>query len=283
MYNHVFVLQHIDSADFPRPLRPMKEPVPSNPCLPLSLPSTGFLQREADTIAPKSIIKQLRRSPSPPSIDELQEALSSPLIESTASPTISSPTLSERLFPQHAAGKAKAQAPRGRWKEPEPYEVLRAVERRDVMYLMEVRDRAFHLLVRQSGGVTPLLHAMRIGKSHSDVAVILLGAFSRYVNHLEDEEMTRPQTKRILKALRANLKLAIDYGLQSSQSDLIASFLQTLVMSEGDKWVSAQVSNISLALRAGTEGKPVYTAQTAVRKFATKELGKAQAIAALDD
>ena len=80
-----------------------------------------------------------------------------------------------------------------------------------------------------------------------------------------------------------NLKLAIDYGLQSSQSDLIASFLQTLVMSEGDQWVSAQISNIELALRAGTAGRPVQAAQTAVRSFATKQLGKAQAIASLED
>lgn len=80
-----------------------------------------------------------------------------------------------------------------------------------------------------------------------------------------------------------NLKLAIDYGLQQSQSDLVASFLQTLIMSEGDKWVVAQASNIGLALRAGTAGKPVETAGSAVRSFATKELGKASVIAALED
>jgi hypothetical protein len=54
-------------------------------------------------------------------------------------------------------------------------------------------------------------------------------------------------------------------------------------MSEGDHWVTAQASNISIALRAGTAGKPVLTAQSAVRKFATKELGKAEAIATLED
>jgi hypothetical protein len=71
--------------------------------------------------------------------------------------------------------------------------------------------------------------------------------------------------------------------LQSSQSDLIASFLQTLIMSEGEKWVSNQVADIALALRAGAESKPVQSAEAAVRRFATKELGKAQAIAALED
>jgi hypothetical protein len=83
--------------------------------------------------------------------------------------------------------------------------------------------------------------------------------------------------------LGTNLKLAIDYGLAKSQSDLIASFLQTLIMSEGDKWVMAQAASVSLALRGGTAGKPVTTAQSAVRKFATKELGKAGVIASLED
>lgn len=54
-------------------------------------------------------------------------------------------------------------------------------------------------------------------------------------------------------------------------------------MSEGDKWVRAQVSTVSLALRSGTAGKPVNTASAAVRKFATKELSKADAIASLED
>ncbi len=81
----------------------------------------------------------------------------------------------------------------------------------------------------------------------------------------------------------ANLKLAIDYGLQNAQSDLIASFLQTLIMSEGEKWVRDQTSNVALALRAGTQGKPVATAETVVRRFATRALEKAHLIAALED
>jgi hypothetical protein len=79
------------------------------------------------------------------------------------------------------------------------------------------------------------------------------------------------------------LKLAIDYGLQKSQADLVASFMQCLIMSEGDKWVSSQASTIALALRSGSEGKPVRSAEQAVRKFATRELGKASSIAAFED
>ena len=43
---------------------------------------------------------------------------------------------------------------------------------------------------------------MRIGDSHRDVQIILLGAFSRWVNHLEDSDMADKMTKPLLKALR---------------------------------------------------------------------------------
>ena len=86
-----------------------------------------------------------------------------------------------------------------------------------------------------------------------------------------------------ITALGVGLKLAINEGLAKSQNDLIASFMQTLVMSEGDKWVYAQVSTVSRALRSGSEGQPVLAAGMAVRKFATKELGKADIIASLED
>jgi len=85
------------------------------------------------------------------------------------------------------------------------------------------------LLLRKSGDATPLLHAMRIGDSHREVQIVLLGAFSRWVNCLDEDEIKNPQTRVLLKALRAyllaseickfaltgllgtNLKLAIDY------------------------------------------------------------------------
>ncbi len=54
-------------------------------------------------------------------------------------------------------------------------------------------------------------------------------------------------------------------------------------MSEGEKWVSAEVASVAGALREGTAGGPVGQAQSAVRKFATKQLGKAEVIATLED
>jgi len=83
--------------------------------------------------------------------------------------------------------------------------------------------------------------------------------------------------------LRTNLKLAIDNGV-SSGPELIASFFQTLVMSEGERWVWKTVESVTLALRCiPSEGQPVAAAEAAVRSFATRELGKADLIASLED
>jgi len=268
----------------PEPRRRVK----SEPCLPSRLPSTRFLQREGEKSAPKSLLRQLVRIPSPPQ-SLLNDEPTSPRPESLRerSPSVSSSK--SEIAPSSTttngwllAGKGKS-SKQSSWKDPQPFEIFRAIERKDVMFIMEIRDRAFHLLLKKSGDATPLVHAMRIGESHRDVTILILGALSRWVNHLEDSDMADKKTKPLLKALRVNLKLAIDYGLQRSQSDLIASFMQTLIMSEGEKWVSGQASNTALALRAGTAGKPVHTAEQAVRHFATKELGKADLIAALED
>ena len=53
--------------------------------------------------------------------------------------------------------------------------------------------------MKKTGDVTPLIHAMRI--ESMEMAVVLLGAFSRYINHLQDEDLEKPETKRILKML----------------------------------------------------------------------------------
>ncbi|KAJ7937135.1 hypothetical protein B0H13DRAFT_2226543 [Mycena leptocephala] len=272
--NHASLVHYIGSdhnSDRPIPRRR----VSSDPCLPERLPTTSFLQREAEIDAPKAILRQLRRSPtpSPPNSPNLETEENSMTEEENPGrqrrPSLTSSFGSSLI--QHGQDKAHSS-----WKEPQA--ILRAVERKDIMYLMDIRDRAFHWWDNA------VLHAMRLGQSHRDVAVILLGAFSRWVNHLEGDQVENPRTKMVLKALRANLKLAIDYGLTKTQgSDLTASFLQTLIMSQGDTWVLGQAANIGLALKAGTEGHPVKTADSAVRKFATRELGKADLIATLAD
>ncbi|KAF8165428.1 hypothetical protein B0H34DRAFT_689148 [Crassisporium funariophilum] len=256
--------------------------VVSTPCLPERLPTASVIQREAEGLAPREFTKQMLKSsmtdeitgdiPSEPQNMHHQRT------KSESSPR--SPTSIKSFF-SSLVSPALGRTPSSGWANLQPYEIMKAVEEKDIMFLMEVRDKAFPLLLQSSGGETPLVHAIRTG--NKDVAIVLLGAFSRWVNYLEDGDIRQPQTQSYLKALRVGLKLAINEGLAKSQSELIASFMQTLIMSEGDKWVWAQVSTVSRALSAGTEGQPVQVAGAAVRKFATKELGRAELIASLED
>ncbi|PPQ92387.1 hypothetical protein CVT25_008737 [Psilocybe cyanescens] len=281
------------------PRRHTRRRVTSEPCLPERLPTTGFIQREADSLVPKAFMNQMLKNSMEESLDtedivDLQET-ENKRPRSSSSPR--SPS-SIRSFVRSMVGPRLSRVPSSGWADVQvgipvyivsflttcvskPYEVMKAIEDKDIMFLMEVRDKAFPLLLQSSGGETPLVHAIRTG--NKDVAIVLLGAFSRWVNYLEDADIQKAQTQTYLKALRVGLKIAINEGLAKSQNELIASFMQTLIMSEGDKWVYAQASTVSRALNSGTEGKPVQVAGEAVRKFATKELGKADLIASLED
>ncbi|KAF9006464.1 hypothetical protein BDQ17DRAFT_1464132 [Cyathus striatus] len=262
-----------------------RKPVVSELCLPERLPTSAFMQREAEYLAPKTFLKQFHRSNSPQSPEEditredtASEIGTEPL--SARRTSVSSTSSIKSAIKSFLRSPIQATATSG-WRDPEPFQIFRAIEEHDVTFLMEIRDKAFHLLLRKSGGATPLVYAMRLGRK--DIAIILIGAFSRWVNNLEDEDVKKQTTQIYLKALRTNLKLAIDEGLATAQSDLIASFMQTLIMSEGDKWVLSQVSTISRALNAGTASRPVQLAGEVVRSFATKRLGKAGLIASFED
>jgi len=283
-----FIGDDIDQAKSSLPAGPYRRTISSSPCLIQRLPPRSFLIREAETRATQQSLLLDSQQPLTPPLDEddeepEQEQQGGSDRESVMSSPISASSIKSffaRALSRQKETSTTATVP---WKELQPFEVLRAIERKDIVYLMEIRDRAFHLLLRRTGDVTPLLHAMRIGQSHRDIAIILLGAFSRYINNLQDEDIPKPQTKAILRALRTNLKLAIDFGLAKSQVDLTASFMQTLIMSEGDKWVLEHSIAVARMLSSDYSGKPVQEAEAAVRHFATRELGKAELIASLED
>ncbi|TBU32153.1 hypothetical protein BD309DRAFT_967457 [Dichomitus squalens] len=295
MYNNAPVVikisQEIDDSEVePSQHGTPRERCRSDPCLPSRLPGDAFIQREADGLAPKAVkaeLERIRKSLETPTSQHGDSKLSptaSVHNSPESSPKARRRSLLDMLPSAFNAAKTLREAAKkseGPWRQPEPYEIMRAIERRDIMFLMEVRDRSFESLVKKSGDATPLIHAMRI--EHTDMAIVLLGAFSRYINHLQDEDLQKPETKNMLKMLRTNLKIAIDFGLQKSQKDLMASFLQTLIMSEGDTWITLQAGDVAACLRMGTEGKPVHNAEAAVRSFATKNLGKADLIASLED
>jgi hypothetical protein len=76
--------------------------------------------------------------------------------------------------------------------------------------------------------------------------------------------------------LTLQLKLAIDNALLPSSSTpaLLSSYLQVLIMSEGDGWLHKASYDISLLLR-DPGAKPVHAAEDMVRRFCTKELRSA--------
>lgn len=70
----------------------------------------------------------------------------------------------------------------------------------------------------------------------------------------------------------SNLKLAIDNALLPGHNPaLLSSYLQVLIMSEGDTWVHKAVYEVSLLLR-DPSATPVKAAEAMVRSFCTKEL-----------
>jgi hypothetical protein len=85
---------------------------------------------------------------------------------------------------------------------PQAYELYQAIDKHDIEFIMRVRDHAFHLLLQKNAGEFPIVYAGRIGKSHKDIVILLIGALSRYVNYLDDEDFEKKETKSTLKALR---------------------------------------------------------------------------------
>ncbi|KAK4688617.1 hypothetical protein P7C73_g1486, partial [Tremellales sp. Uapishka_1] len=155
---------------------------------------------------------------------------------------------------------------------PQAYELYQAIDKHDIDFIMRVRDHSFGLLLQKNAGEFPIIYASRIGESHRDVVILLVGAMSRYVNFLEDEDFEKRETQKTLKALRANLKLAIDNALLPAfSSSLLSSYLQVLIMSEGDAWLHKAVYEISLIFR-DPASHPAQAAEDMVRAFCTKEL-----------
>jgi hypothetical protein len=118
------------------------------------------------------------------------------------------------------------------------------------------------------------------------VAVLITGALSRYVNNIPADQPPTKEEKALLRGVRTNLKLAINYSIAIEETSLLSSYLQVVVMSEGDKWVRATAQNVALALRAGKRGRPVETARSSIVSFATAELrslDKSASIAGVDD
>lgn len=80
-------------------------------------------------------------------------------------------------------GKEKASAHDGPTQgfkvPPQAYELYQAIDKHDIDFIMRVRDHAFSLLLQKNAGEFPIVYAARIGESHRDVVILLIGAMSR--------------------------------------------------------------------------------------------------------
>lgn len=62
---------------------------------------------------------------------------------------------------------------------PEAYELYQAIDKKDLDFIARVRDHAFPMLLQKNASEFPVVYAARIGPSHRDVLILIVGAFSR--------------------------------------------------------------------------------------------------------
>lgn len=199
MYNNAHILTSL-AARFESPERspspPQRARIQSELCLPARLPTTGasatavvssrmltfgilgFIEREAEILAPREVIRQLIRTPSPEALSPDSDSESRRSLGSRRSSQASEPedspsskrrasgiwsSLSSAMNATQKLGKNRAARP---WKVEvrggispkrvhtlivqflrQPYQIFAAVEQHDIMFLMEVRDRDFEVSV----------------------------------------------------------------------------------------------------------------------------------------
>ncbi|KAN0065592.1 hypothetical protein ACQY0O_000710 [Thecaphora frezii] len=201
----------------------------------------------------------------------------------------------------------------------EPHDLLKAIERRDTDTILQIRDADFDLLLDLSaagaGGAvssstaaagttnahaqTPLGYAISLGPGWEGVAVVLVGALSKWVNMLPDDEDQQEQAKgkaptrteldqktvARLRKVRVNLKMAIEYSVVREQTRLVASYVQVLVMSEGTPFLLNTISSLQHTLLSPSPSSSVVgQARSSILQFVTDALRhKANRVAAVQD
>ncbi|KAK0541021.1 hypothetical protein OC835_000341 [Tilletia horrida] len=151
---------------------------------------------------------------------------------------------------------------------------------------------------------TPLGYCISLGPKWDATSIVLCGALSKFVNSLPDgdEDATLsdakgpdgtkrkrghkmqldPRTMQRLRKLKTNLKLAIDHSLFKEQTNLLASYMQVLIMSEGIGWVKDSTESVQRSLEShirgvslsegGVASNPVTVATDCVMQFITVNL-----------
>jgi hypothetical protein len=147
MFNNEYFIQSLYDREEPSDKEASlvtRERLRSDYCLPLRLPTSSssrlvlgsrpltlfaeVLQREGEKSGTREELRQLRRSPSPP-LDENDHTTESPTSHQR-----------QRTVSQSSSSSIPTiKKPKPFFKEPPGFQVLRAVETKDIMFLMEVR------------------------------------------------------------------------------------------------------------------------------------------------
>lgn len=151
MFNNSYTLFTLDE-DYHVPPQPQRTPIKSVPCLPLRLPSTGsffvffheitfqlslgFISREANKVSHGALRKELEYQQSNPFTSDtpLADEQASPKTtrrQSSASDTTNS--VKSSTIPSNFNSLST------NWREPQAFEIFRAIERKDIVFLMEIR------------------------------------------------------------------------------------------------------------------------------------------------
>lgn len=110
----------------------VRERTRSSPCLPERLPNLAFLRREAEQSGPLAIIKQLRRSPS---LEANEESPGEVVEEPPPSPSSSVKNGKASVTSLVKRVKLQIPPPPTGWKPPQQFEIFRAIEKKDIMFL----------------------------------------------------------------------------------------------------------------------------------------------------
>ncbi|PWN50529.1 hypothetical protein IE53DRAFT_362308 [Violaceomyces palustris] len=135
---------------------------------------------------------------------------------------------------------------------------------------------------------TPLGYCIGLGKGWEGISIVLIGAISKFINNLPEEDEASfdtsslpalapgqgighartkkpkkveldPRTLTRLRKIRVNLKLAIDHSISTDQTRLLASYLQTLVMSEGSHFIRSSTEAVQHAIRTSVASRQSLT------------------------
>lgn len=159
--------------------QPVRSPrLPSSPVLLHPLPPSSSLHAESLSASELELVKQTADTKRERDLAEaLQEQEWQVQRDHARGVVGSSGRSRETQDPRDRSdswGSSKAFA-----RPPQAWELYRAIDKKDIDFVMRVRDHSFGLLLQKNAGEWPIIYAAKAGASHRDILILMLGAMSR--------------------------------------------------------------------------------------------------------